>query len=285
MDFETDLPSLFAAANASTALFDRVDQTWAEATEDPRGYLQAAHAMVEVIVVGLTRQLQQSGHIVEIHVRDNDQVRQGFSGQTLHVYFDPSNLTLPTDVLGYELFDDLFARVAPVPLQSSQRPGRAVALAALRTFGAMTDVKVHVPELAELETRYPEADWSPSAYILLSRIIEYLTPNTAAAMAKIRRVMRPPNEEVLASWLKRSRPTVRSWTNSWTASEGDARLRVVSRLAQLLDEQLDPDETERYIYDTRIEALGGVSFAQALTEFETPELSQAVEGLATALVW
>jgi hypothetical protein len=241
--------------------------------------------VVEAVVVGLTRQLGRSGHVVEIRFTPIERTVRTHTVRTIKISFDPSNRSSPTDVLGYQLFDDLVARVAPVPLQSTLSPGHAVAVAAAQAFGAMADVRIHFPEPVELESRDLEFNWLPSAPQVLSRIMESLTSSTAAALAKIRRIMQPTSDDVLASWLKVSRPTVRSWTNAWTASEGDARLRVVSRLAQLLEDQLDPEETTRYVYDTPVEALGGSTFAGALVDLDTPELAEAIEGLAATLVW
>lgn len=264
---DVDVSHLFDVAGVPLELIGRVDQAWAQAvgggSREVSQYVKATEAVVGAVVTGCRRMNNASG------------MEAG-------------------EVVGH-----LLARVVTVPLtEPTAQAGQAIAKATVvnymggslghqidRIYGMPHSAPTMEPALAPSAEDGPEVADPTKLLLAIANIISVESP--VSPLHKIRRVLRPDSEEVLASWLRTTRPTIRAWEHDGVPRGGERsrRLRTVESIADLLDEYLDPTEIARYVHDNPIEAIGGRTLAQLLADADTDDLIETLDGLTGALVW
>jgi len=286
---DVDLTKVFAAAGVPMEMLDRIDQSWSLAVAGgPRElgqYVKAAETVVGAVVTGLT--IKELGSL-------GSPARRGSISDTIVMSpYDSQPLRI-RDVVG-----DVMARVVMAPLtEPAVRPGRVIALHAVENVGLR--FRLGIGQVWGLPDDVPPADIDlmatyfrrPNSGQAVSRADEMLqeiarilsVPGWSAE--RIRSVLQPDNEEVLATWLGTSRPTLRVWEERGLApGDKGKRARTVEQIAELIDRHIDLGDVSRYVHDTVIEALGDVTLGEALSTAPTEQLCEYADDLRDILVW
>jgi hypothetical protein len=286
---DVDLNEVFAAAGVPVEMLDRVDQSWSAAVvggaRELGQYVKATETVVGAVVTGLTVQGRSLATTLPPGATSDATAMSPYDSQPVRI----------GDVVG-----DVMARVVMAPLtEPAARPGRVIALHAVENVGLRFHLGIGqvlgLPDQAppaeiDLMSLYSHGPHTRSAATradeMLQEIARILGAGSGWSAEPVRRVLQPDNEEVLATWLATSRPTLRVWEEKGLApGDKGKRARTVERIAELIERHIDPGDVARYVHDTPVEALGDTTLAEALSAARTEELSRFADDLRDILVW